>query len=224
MKNEKHLTRFTLVELLVVIAVIAILASMLLPALNKAKEKAYSISCLSNKQQLGKAFLMYCDDNNEYFPPYVRQGLSSTVWNWAWEIKENYLKDHKVYLCPSAKMMQSATAEASLNRYHNSVWVYYYIAYGYNYLYIGKFASAKLSLFKHPSTTMLTVDCWNNNANLPYALSLVNDNGAGNLVFHDRHNGGANVLWSDGHVSHNNNSVNTIQRESSKKYFKLNNN
>ena len=60
--------RFTLIELLIVIAIIAILAGMLLPALNNARKSARQMSCLSNLKNQITALLNYQTDNGDYVP------------------------------------------------------------------------------------------------------------------------------------------------------------
>jgi prepilin-type N-terminal cleavage/methylation domain-containing protein/prepilin-type processing-associated H-X9-DG protein len=68
MKGTSRKTGFTLVELLVVIGIIALLISILLPSLNKARETANRVKCQSNLSQMGKALLLYSNENKGAFP------------------------------------------------------------------------------------------------------------------------------------------------------------
>lgn len=69
---------FTLVEMLVVIAIIAILAALLLPALSRAKKEGTRTQCLNNLKQLGTAIQQYSDDHQELLPGPLWAGLYDT--------------------------------------------------------------------------------------------------------------------------------------------------
>ena len=64
--NAKERRCFTIIELLVVISIIAILASLLLPALSSVREKGKAIACQSNMKQIGTASALYCNDYDGY--------------------------------------------------------------------------------------------------------------------------------------------------------------
>jgi prepilin-type N-terminal cleavage/methylation domain-containing protein len=73
---------FTLVEMLVVIAVVGILAGMLLPLLSRGKQRTLGTSCMNNGHQLVMALTMYANDNHDYFPPNPDDGNTIPGHNW----------------------------------------------------------------------------------------------------------------------------------------------
>ncbi len=120
---ERHQI-FTLIELLIVIAIIAILAAMMLPALNKARNKSVTIKCLSNLKQVGLSQGLYQHDFNMMFMNNNSDSMSSSKmpdsgWTWGGLLKYcGYIQhDAKFIFCPEFVSKIPTVVENNMRSY-----------------------------------------------------------------------------------------------------------
>ena len=204
--TRSRATIFTLVELLVVVAVIAILAGLLLPALNKAKESAKQIFCGNNLRQIGAAFQYYCDDNQGYLP--ITYVLPTEVYhNWTYYFAEYFgltvekSAPPKYYLCPSIPLDPAFTtiSKISPNSYLASSPAAYKANQenGYDSNIAFWYRARKLHLLPRPSEYVPFAEP---SVNGMFYFQWVND-AINRYLGINNHQGKSNYLHADGHVA-----------------------
>jgi prepilin-type N-terminal cleavage/methylation domain-containing protein/prepilin-type processing-associated H-X9-DG protein len=186
---------FTLIEILVVIAIIAILAAILLPVFGRARENARRSSCLSNEKQIGLAFAQYAQDydGNTANSPSVPLPPCSWI-----DRVLPYIKSTAVFECPSAPNLiyvpGCPAPSTELDQYASP------INYGGAYSLVLMQPNGHESVFTHPTTTVSLLD-GRGLFMAPSATDMtIEANAKSSGLLPARHFNGHNVLFLDGHV------------------------
>lgn len=199
---------FTLVELLVVIAVVAILSSVLMPVFSRARAAARSSVCVTNLRQIGQAFAMYTQDWDGLLPsamPYAPVAPVGRAWMTA---LQPYLSDAQVYVCPENTLSVPSYAYNTLLGFPRLLGT----AYGYS--------GMAIDAVTVPTNTFLIYDTPNNRADvnnlngatgsyMAYVIpgQLSERHPEWETAYRERlqwqrprHSDGNNVVFVDGHV------------------------
>jgi prepilin-type N-terminal cleavage/methylation domain-containing protein/prepilin-type processing-associated H-X9-DG protein len=95
---------FTLLEMLIVVAVVGILAALLLPVLERAREDGRRASCQSNLRQIGMGLQQYLQDFDDTYPNVFFGGSWPGEYRWM-DAVSPYLKSEQIFVCPSAETL-----------------------------------------------------------------------------------------------------------------------
>ena len=210
--------RFTLLELLIVVAIIAILTGVLLPALNSARASAQKISCLNNQSQTMKGMLLYANDNKDYILEATGVKKNGYPVSWSEVISGEWIAGGKGGIYVPLRSMRCPA-----NPFTSGGGLSAYNVYGLIFLMMGDYTKCRadrplgnfywrddtwnntgyyLSKMRQPSrTSMIGDSVYGNGTNKgkPYYFIVPSQfyaNGAVHLI----HRGLANMGFADGHA------------------------
>ena len=186
---------FTLLELLVVVAVIGLLAALLLPVLARAREASRAAACASNLRQLGLASAIYAVDQNGHLP-FFRNWLFTNPGDLTSGRLFPYLKNKAVYLCPTDKIAIDSNAPMPPPPGPELLWnIYYPRDYSYS-MNCGLCHESDTSKYIAPARTLFMMEP--DLGRTDYS-GLVGPQFATHVLA-TRHNGRGHLLFADMHA------------------------
>jgi competence protein ComGC len=178
-------SKFTLLELLIVIAIITVLISLLVPTLKNAKENASKIQCLGNQKVIGQGIIMYAMDYNNFIVSVSNNNddkLFSMLSPYIGNNKNNYGCANKVVQCPSSNN---------------------YVGYGGNYKHVLSFGEVdiwrKANLLKRPSHKCSVMDMYDDSNRDYYQFARCSTCYPVDNYINYPHLQGGNLLFFDAH-------------------------
>lgn len=187
--------RFTLIELLVVIVIIAILASLLLPALASSREKARAVSCLNILKQIYMPLTEYADDNNEWSPESFVWPMGSNISGF---LPGAGVKNGLLPYVPDDSLFRACPSVSSRTRY----------AYAYNdrlggiYTWPAQPPQWRFNAIRRPTEMVAFIDAARSGGDAQVARCYLPPNGYTSRKYGwETHNFAPNVLWLAGNAN-----------------------
>jgi len=180
---------FTLIEVLIVVAIIIVLAAMLMPVFEVATKRAEATSCLMNVRHIGMAAALYTEDNDDRLLPACASGAPPGYLGIGWGLTvQPYLRNEAILVCPSDPKPTVAVATYGLKH-----------SYGINFelTFVGGYNNSVLCLgdINNETQTIMFFDISSRLRRL--GISYPHD---GTAPVATRHRDGANFVFVDGHA------------------------
>ena len=198
---------FTLVELLVVIAVIGVLVALLLPAVQAAREAARRTECSNNLKQLGLSIHQFCDTHDGDFPKSRHDTSLAAKDAWIWTLKPFYEGVNSIRICPEDEQRDERLKQDLTSYLFNGYLAYEDPLRPGSVLNFEKLQATSRTIMLFEAADDLQLSSMNDHTHSPawfdawyFDRDAVMETIRSEVAV-DRHSGGSNFLYADGHVA-----------------------